>query len=82
MNAAELGKAAAKVDARESLAIRRAPDYETPEFGVPNPWRHEALEAYHVAVLDRGTIDPDDNEAKRAFVDAYVAHMLRVVGDR
>lgn len=81
MNAAELGKAAAKVDARESLAIRRAPDYETPEFGVPNPWRHEALEAYGVDV-DQGTIDPDDNEAKRAFVEAYVAHMLRVVGDR
>jgi hypothetical protein len=79
MNASELGHGAAKIDAQESLAARRSPDWEEPEFAGPNPWRHEALEA-HAASVELGQIDEDDDDAKDEFVAAYIETMNDLVG--
>lgn len=79
VNASELGHRAAKIDAQESLAARRSPDWEEPEFTGPNPWRHEALEA-HTASVELGHIDENDDDAKDAFVSAYIETMTNLVG--
>ena len=79
VNASELGHRAAKIDAQESLAARRSPDWEEPEFAGPNPWRHEALEA-HAASVELGHIDENDDDAKDAFVAAYIETMTNLVG--
>ena len=78
----DMGKATAKIDAREVLEQRRREPDSIPESTGPNPWRHEALEAFGVSV-DCGEIDPDqDDSAKERFVDGYVEYMIQTVGER